>query len=255
MAIVNKAKERLRAGKPIVGVGFTFASPTLIELCAYAGFHFVRIDCEHGPMDPAITEDLVRTAEAAGITPIVRPPFNSSHEILRYLDTGAQGVLVPHIETRADAEAAAKSARYFPQGERGMAGGRWSRYLTAGTLPDLIKQVNDAVLLMALVESKNGVDNLDEILAVPGIDAIQVGHNDLSQSLGLPALVNEPIVQEHINRIIDKSLAAGKYVGMLAADAAAAHKLLDRGVQIVEMTANKLFFDSSRAILKDLALD
>lgn len=254
MAIVNTAKERLRAGKPIVGVGMTFPSPAVVELCAYAGFHFVRIDCEHGPMGPVEAEQMVRAAEAAGITPIARPPANAFHEILRLLDAGVQGVLVPHIETKEDAEAAAKAARYYPQGERGMAGARWSRYGTSGPMTELIKQANDAVLVMALLESAKGAENIDEILAVPGIDVVWIGHMDLSQSLGVPAQASLPVVQERVDRIVDRSLKAGKYVGMLAPDAATARQLLDRGVQIIEFGASQLLVGAGRAALRELSL-
>lgn len=254
MPIVNAAKERLKAGKPVIGISLTFASPALVELCGYAGFHYVRIDCEHGPMDPTIAEHMVRAAEVAGITPVVRPPANQYHEILRYLDTGILGVLVPHIETRADAEAAVRAARFHPLGERGLAGIRWTRYGTAGPLSELVKEANEAVFLLALIESKKGVENLDEILAVEGIDAVQIGPSDLSQSLGLTAQFNNPVVREHIDRVIDKALAAGKYVAFGARDAESARKLLDRGVQIVEITGSQLFLDASRSLLKDLPL-
>jgi 4-hydroxy-2-oxoheptanedioate aldolase len=255
MIIASALKERLRAGKPVVGVSFTFPSPAMMEMCAYAGFHFARIDCEHGPMDPIAAEHMVRAAEATGITPIVRVPVNASHEILRYLDTGAQGVLVPHIETRADAEAAARSVRFHPRGERGLAGARWAGFGAVRPLDQLIAEANDAMLLMALIESAKGVDNLDEILAVTDVDAVQIGPADLSQSLGLAAQITHPVVQEHIDRVIDKSLAAGKYVAFGARDLQAARELIDRGVQIVELSASQIFLGAGRAFLRDLALD
>ncbi|MHB1134065.1 MAG: HpcH/HpaI aldolase family protein [Chloroflexota bacterium] len=252
MPIVNKAKERLKEGKPIYGVGLTFPSAAIVELCAYAGFDYVRIDCEHGPMDPMAVEDMVRAAEAAGITPLARPPANNFHEVLRLLDAGVQGVLTPHIETKADAEQAAKAARYYPQGERGMAGARWTHYGTGGPMAELIKQANESVLLMALIESATGVQNLDDILAVPGIDLVQVGHMDLSQSLGLPAQITHPTVQEHIDRILKKSLAAGKYVGMIANDADSARQLVERGFRLIEFSAAQLYVGAGRSLLKDV---
>ncbi|MCL4466079.1 MAG: aldolase/citrate lyase family protein [Chloroflexi bacterium] len=252
MVITNAAKERLRAGKPIFGVGLTFPSPATVELCAYAGFDFVRIDCEHGPMDPVAAEQMVRAAEASGITPFARTPTNAFHEVLRLLDAGVLGVLVPHIESRAEAEAAAKAMRYYPEGERGMAGSRWARYGSLGPLPELIKQANAAVLLMTLIESAKGVENLEEIVSVPGVDVVWIGHNDLSQSLGVPAQVQLPIVQEHIDRIIKIARAANKPVAMLTNDADGAKKLLDRGVQIVEFGATQLFMNAGRSILGQL---
>jgi 2-keto-3-deoxy-L-rhamnonate aldolase RhmA len=250
----NSAKDRLRSGKPVIGVGLTFASPAMVELCAYAGFHFVRIDCEHGPMDPAIAEHLIRTAEATGITPLVRPPANQSHEILRYLDAGAQGVLVPHIETKEDAERAARAVRFHPHGDRSMGGTRWAQYGAFASMTELAAQSNEAMFMMALIESKAGVDNLDEILAVEGVDAVQIGPNDLSQSLGLPAQVNEPVVREYMDRIIDKTVASGKYMALGAGSVESAKRLLDRGVMMIELSVTQIFLDSARGMISDIGI-
>lgn len=255
MALRNLLKERLQAGKPAIGVGLTLPSPALVELCAHAGFHFVRIDCEHGPMDPVTAEHMIRAAEATGITPIVRPPVNQAHEMLRLLDAGAQGVLAPRIETKADAELAARAVRFHPRGERGLAGARWSNFGTGKPLSELVGEANEAMLLLALIETGKAVENLDEILAVDGIDAVQIGPNDLSQSLGFPARPGEPIVQEHMNRIIDRTLAAGKFMAMGVRDAASARKLLDRGVLMIELTATQIFVDASRAFHRELGVE
>lgn len=250
MAIRNTMKEKLQAGKPVVGVSLTFFSPTMAELCGYAGFDYVRIDCEHGPMDPVSAEHMIRACEAVGVTPMVRPPTNQAHETLRLLDAGALGVLAPGIHTVEDARRAAMSVRYYPEGERGLAGVRWSRYGSLGPLPDVVKMENDAMFLMALIESAEGVENLDEIVKVAGVDAIAIGPNDLSQSMGKPARTGDPEVQAAIDKIIDKALAAGKYVHYGANDADSAKKLIDRGVQIVEITGTALFVSAGKTITK-----
>jgi 4-hydroxy-2-oxoheptanedioate aldolase len=255
MAKTNPVKERLRAGKPVAGVAFTFPSAALVEICGLLGFHYARFDMEHGPMDYLTAEHLILAAEANGTTPLVRPPANLPHEILRSLDAGALGLMVPHIDSGADAAAMVHAARFHPEGERGLAGGRWARYGLGGPLPDLIAQANEQLLLLALVESKQAVDNLDDILATPGVDAIMIGYNDLSQSLGLPARTSEPLVQEYISRIIERSRAEGKWVGMAVRDAAAAKTMVARGVQIVEFGANHLFSQAGRAVLKELAFE
>lgn len=250
MAIRNTMKEKLAAGKPVVGVSLTFFSPTMAELCGYAGFDFVRIDCEHGPMDPVSAEHMIRAAEAVGITPIVRPPANLPHETLRLLDAGALGVLAPGIHTVEDAKRAAKSVRYYPEGERGLAGVRWSRYGSLGPLSNVVKMENDAMFLLALIESAQGVENAAEIVKVPGIDAIAIGPNDLSQSMGKPAQVGDPEVRAAIDKVIDIALGAGKYVHFGASDPESAKKLIDRGVQIVEITGTALFISAGKAITK-----
>jgi 4-hydroxy-2-oxoheptanedioate aldolase len=198
---------------------------------------------------------MIRAAEVAGITPLVRPPLNESQTILRYLDMGAQGLLVPHIETRADAEAAVRYAKYAPEGQRGLAGVRWSKFGSSGPLKEAVKEENDRILLMALIESANGVHNLKDIMSVPGIDTIQIGPSDLGQSLGYVGDSGAPLVQEYIDRIVDTCIAAGKPVGLGAGNVENAKKLLARGVQFINLSARDIVVGAGRAFVQGTGVE
>jgi 4-hydroxy-2-oxoheptanedioate aldolase len=250
----NTTKERLRQGKSCLGVGVFFGSPHFVEMLGYAGFHWMYCDCEHGAMSHDMVDSMIRAAEVAGITPLVRPPRNESQTILRYLDMGAQGLLVPHIETKEDAELAVRNCKYYPEGERGLAGVRWSRYGTAGPMKEAVQQENDRVLIMALIESAKGVENLPEIIKVPGIDCIQIGPSDLGQSLGYPGDRN-PEVDKWIDRIIDTCVTAKMPVGIGATTTAAAKKLLARGVSVINLSCRNLVIDAGRTFVQGCEID
>jgi 4-hydroxy-2-oxoheptanedioate aldolase len=250
----NLTKERMRAGKPCLGVGVFFGSPHFVEMLAYSGFHWMYADCEHGAMSHDMVDSMIRAAELAGITPLVRPPRNESQTILRYLDMGAQGMLVPHIETKEDAELAVRNCKYYPEGDRGLAGVRWSRYGTSGPQKEAVKEENDRIIVMALIESKRGVENLPEIIKVPGVDCIQIGPSDLGQSLGYPGERNAE-VNKWVDRIIDTCLAAGMPVGIGAGSLDAAKKLLARGVPVINLSCRTLVVDSGRAFVDGCGVD
>ena len=140
-------------------------------------------------------------------------PFNLPHEILRFLDRGVVGVTVPNVRTHADAEAAVRAARHYPFGERGHnAGGRPSRYGAEGlTTAQCSQRLNEQTLLIALIESKEGLDNAEAIANTPGVDAIDIGPSDLAQSLGLPPAAE---LDRAVDRIVEIAVAAGKPVGV-----------------------------------------
>jgi 4-hydroxy-2-oxoheptanedioate aldolase len=247
----NRAKDRLREGKPILGVHLPFVAPGIVELVGAAGFHWVLIDCEHGPMDLETTETLIRAAEWAGITPIVRPPRNEASTILRYLDMGAQGIFVPNVHTKVDAEAAVRSAKYYPLGQRGLGGyGRWARRSLSTPLPELVREANENTIVTVLVESVKGVENLHEILSVPGIDVIDVGPADLSQSLGVPGELDNPKVQSCVRGALEKITKAGRTAGYGVANAEQAREHLERGVRSILIGAYTLFLGAGRDFVK-----
>src|SRR5579871_1600172 len=124
----NEAKRKLAAGGTVIGVFQAVAAPALTELFGYCGFDYVVIDAEHGPLEPKDVEDMVRAAELVGTTPIVRVPQNIPQVLLRYLDVGPQGVLIPWCQSAAEAQAAVQATKYHPEGRRGLAGVRAARY-------------------------------------------------------------------------------------------------------------------------------
>ncbi len=249
----NVAKQRLLAGQPIIGPLVGFNSPTFVELCALAGFDFVMLDCEHGPMSVESLENLVRAAEAAEITPLARVPHNDPWTILRFLDVGVLGLLVPHVDSAEDARAAVAAAKYPPLGHRSLAGVRAADYGAKAPTAEYIRVANEETMVLALVESRAGLEHVAQIAAVPGVDVVHIGPSDLSMSLGHLGQPEHPEVQAAIDRIIAAAQAAGKAPGSGAIRGAPAlRRALDRGIRCVTLGARDLVVDSGRQLLKDV---
>jgi len=207
----NRAKEKLAAGTPISVIAPTYTSAGLVELLAQMGFDVIFIDCEHGPAGWDDVENMVRAAELWGSTAIVRVQSNDPSTITRALDRGAGGVQVPHVNTRAQAEAAVRAAKFAPIGHRGFAGGR-SALGVQGSFTD---HANAETLLVLMLEEVEALHNLDEILKVDHVDAFFIAPGDLSQSMGYPGQVGHPEVQAAIDDAVRRTKAAGKAAGVL----------------------------------------
>ena len=229
----NALKRSLQSGDAVVGLFGISPYPAMVELSALAGFGFCIFDMEHGTLDALAVEDLCRAADAAGITSIVRVRKNDAPEIQRALDVGSGGVQIPQVETQAGAEAAVRAARYSPLGARGLSYyTRAASYATAGTA-GVLDRINAEQLVIVHVEGRAGIDELDAIASVPGIDVIFLGPYDLSQSLGIPGQVGSPQVTGMMEDACVRIRAAGKAVGTFADDAAAAKRWIGAGAQYV----------------------
>ena len=207
----NLTKAKLAEGKVVFGAIIGRYAPDLIELFGALGYDFVMIDCEHGPMDLDQVEHMVRAGEVFGITPIARIPDHSESTILRYLDRGLQGIIVPHVNTKEEAESVARAARYHPEGYRGVGGGRAHDYGVGVSRSESTAWVNSQMLVIPMVEDTVAVENLDEILSVPGVDVLHVASGDLGQSMGNPG---HEQVRAMMARVIPRIRAGGKLVGV-----------------------------------------
>jgi 4-hydroxy-2-oxoheptanedioate aldolase len=184
-------KKALAEGKPVCGCVSMSRSPMIIEMLGYTGFDYVFIDTEHTPISSDQTlENLIRAAEASGIAPIVRVKENREQYIRNALEAGAKGVVIPHVATREDAENAVKFARFPLRGVRGADPTvRSARYKCGDFSWDaFIKKSNEEAMVIPLLEDKEFLENLDEILDVEGLDAISFGPTDYALSLGLNLL-------------------------------------------------------------------
>ena len=206
----NTTKAKLSEGKVVFGAGIGEYAPGIVELFGAIGYDFVMIDCEHGAMTVDQVENMVRAAEAFDITPIARTPDHSDSTILRFLERGLQGIRVPHINTREEAEAVVRAARYYPEGHRGAGRGRSHDYGVGVSWDESARWVNSQTLVIAMIEDIEAVKNLDEILTVPGIDLLDVAPNDLGQSMGNPGQAE---VRRVMNEVFLKIGAAGKLFG------------------------------------------
>ena len=179
----NPLKARLAADQVIAGLYIQTASPDNVEMAAQAGYDYVIIDQEHGSFDLGTTLHMIRAAEATGITPFVRVPDHTRSHIRRVLEAGALGVYVPDVRTEAQARDAVAAAKYRDEGNGGTRGACPTSRATQGRGSDwrgFVEWSNHNVMVSLLIETQAGFDNLDAILAVPGIDAVVLGRFDLA---------------------------------------------------------------------------
>jgi 4-hydroxy-2-oxoheptanedioate aldolase len=197
----NKAKQILKSGGAIYSSSVRLPEPGLCELLGYAGFDFVLIDCEHGATDAVAIDRLVQGCFAGETVPVVRVLRNDEPEaVMRALDLGVQGVLIPHCRTADDARRLQQAAFYPPRGKRGLGPGRGAKW---GLVPtaEYFQTIDETVLLLALIEDVEGVENIEEI-AKTGLDVLWVGTGDLAADLGVPGQTDHPKVLEASARIL-----------------------------------------------------
>ena len=249
----NNLKEVLKEGKNVFGPFMKFTDPAAVEIMGFAGFDFVIIDAEHGPISMQSAQNMIRSAETVNITPIIRVSSNDEALILRALDIGAQGIEIPQINCKSDALRAVKSVKYSPQGERGVC-----RYVRAANYSSMdkfkyFKSANEETMIIAHIEGVEGINNLDEILSVPGIDVIFIGPYDLSQSLGIPGQVNHPLVTEKMKEVVSKCKVSKVAAGTFADDIETAKSWVSLGVQYMSFSVDVgILYDISKTIVNKL---
>lgn len=196
---VNQLRQLKASGKPIVNAWLSIASSYAAEIVAHQGFDAVTVDRQHGMMGFETAIAMLQAISTTAAVPLVRPSQNDPAEIMRLLDGGAYGVICPMISSGRDAEALVAACRYPPAGRRSFGPARGLLYGGA----DYAAHANDELLVLAMIETAEALDNLDEILATPGLDGIYVGPNDLALALGRPPMVesDDPTVIEAISTI------------------------------------------------------
>lgn len=233
MADKSQIRERLASGVPVIGTWNTLASPLATEAMAQGGFDFQIIDLEHGPFELGGVHQQVSACAATGCSPLVRVPTNQDWMVLQALDQGAHGVVVPHIDSVAEARALAEAARYHPHGKRGFtpfskAGGFSNRFAAKHVA------ASEAVITVAIVESREGLEELDAILEVDGVDVVYFGAYDISQALGCPGEVRHQKVIETISNGVERAVRAGKVAGGFVPQSKDDIKwLLDMGMRFI----------------------
>lgn len=248
-------REKLARG-PVNGVIIVTNAPACVEILGYAGLDYVIIDTEHGANDIAEVEHMVRAAEIGGLTPLVRVTKNDPKIILRAMDVGAQGVLVPQVNSAAEAREAVLAVKYAPEGERGLAGiVRAARY-GFKPLKEYIAEANARTTVFVQVEDARSVADLDEILAVEGLDGVLVGPGDLSQSMGMTGQFDHPDFVRTVHDVMARTIKAGKVAGMFCFNAEQARYWRSQGVRLLLIgTDTTLFSQAARALAKDLKAD
>ena len=230
----NPFKKALAAGQQQIGIWSTLASPLVAEMLAGSGFNWILLDTEHSPNDvPLILPQLQAVAadQRHHTHAIVRPAWNDHVLIKRYLDIGAQTLLIPFVQNAEEARAAVEAMRYAPRGVRGMGGsvrasdfGRDARY---------VQDAENELCLLVQVETREALEHIEAIAAVDGVDGIFIGPADLSASMGFPGESNHPEVRAAIDDAIRRIRAAGKAPGILVLNEARARECLALGAQFV----------------------
>jgi 4-hydroxy-2-oxoheptanedioate aldolase len=220
----TRLKDKLAAGRPATVIAPFASSAALVELLGHQGFDGVFLDCEHGPAGWEAVEDMTRAAELTGYSSVVRVQSNDAAMITRALDRGASGIQVPHVNTRAEAEAAVQHAKYAPLGHRGWSGWRGAFGIDPN---DYARVANEQTLVAIMLEEVEALDNLDDILKVEQVDVFFVAPGDLAQSMGVPGQMAHPRVTSAIDDALQRIRAAGRISGTLTTPA-----MLDRHLDL-----------------------
>ncbi len=236
---INRLKLDLRDGKTCYGAFVTSPCPEVVEVLAISGLDFVIIDTEHTASNIETVVEMIRAAEIYGMTPIVRVPDDTPKNISRYLDVGAHGVQVPMVHTAAEASEIVKAMKFMPEGTRGMSGGRGTGW---GRISNYRKVSNEQTLVIVMCESREAVDNINEIVRTPGIDVVFVGAYDLSQSLGVPGEVTHPTVNEAIEKVLTACNDNGVIPGIVAQDIPTAKLRIEQGFKYVTILDDMAYF-------------
>ena len=213
--VVNHALRQLRAGRLAIGVGLRQARTVdTAQLMKTAGFDWLFIDCEHNSMGTDTAAQIASASLAVGITPIVRVAGKEHWLASRMLDNGAQGVVVPHVESDSEAKRIADHCRFPPLGHRSMGGGLQQLGFAPVPVGEAARIVNEETLVVVMLESPRGIENCEAIAAVPGIDALLIGTNDLCMEMGIPGQFDDPRIREAYTKVIAACRKHGKFPGM-----------------------------------------
>ena len=238
----NTAKQHLLAGQPAIGIFVSATSPLVAEAVGRTGLSWVCVDMQHGETNLGTLSPLLTAISATPAMPYARVAVNDFMEIGRALDLGAYGIIVPLVNTAAEAEAAVRAAKYPPRGNRSHGPIRGALY--GG--PDYFGSADQETSLVVMIETRDGVEQAEEILAVDGVDGCYIGPSDLSIAYGAGSNPGtgeqlEPAVEEAIEQVLAAARATGKFVGMHLFSAAAANRRLAQGIRMIGLGSELRF--------------
>ena len=245
----NKALAAWRAGQQTIGGWLSLANTHTAEMMAHAGFDWLCIDLQHGPLDYADLLHMLPAISTTDTTPLVRVAANTPDQIMKVLDAGAMGVIVPMINSRSEAMAAVSACGYPPLGSRSF--GPLRAALSHGG--DYAAQANDQIACIVMVETRDGLENLEEIVTTPGLGGVYIGPADLALALGLPAKgdTDDPVHLGSVTNIFDACQHHGVPVGIHTSGLDFSRRRLAAGFNFVTLGSDAGFL--SRAMTADLA--
>lgn len=223
----NRMKRALAAGKVTLGATITTGSPILAELLSRVGFDWLWLETEHTTTSEQAVLAMLQATNGADVSTIVRVPWNDATLIKRAVDAGPDGILVPQVNTAVEATAAVRAMKYPPLGERGAGLARAQAWGLA--MGEYYGSANDEVVTLLMIEHILGVENIDEILAVPGVDGVMIGSLDLSGSMNLLGQTDHPDVEAATQRVLAACRRAGISCGIVALDPDQANRRIGQG--------------------------
>lgn len=233
----NPVKRKLKASEPSFGtLAWEFAVPGLPAILERAGAEFCVFDMEHSGLSLETVRGLIRCCRGTSVVPLVRVPAHEYRYVAGALDAGAQGLMIPMVESAEQAREIVSWAKYPPVGRRGTAFGIAHDDYRGGSAADVVatmQRANDEGLLLFQIETVAGVEHVEEILAVDGVDVAWVGHGDLSVSMGLPYQFDHPAHLAALDRVAAAARAAGKVAGRMVTDIDTGRRLLERGYHML----------------------
>jgi 4-hydroxy-2-oxoheptanedioate aldolase len=246
--LANHARKRLESGEPSIGTWLSIPSPEAAGLVSRLGFDWLTVDAEHSPVDILTLARMFSAISAFGTAPMVRIPWNTPENFKRALDAGAWGIVVPMVNSREEAERAVEAARYHPLGNRSVGGSGHAMSFRAES-SDYFARANDEILLVLQIEHADGVENCEEILSVPGVDACFIGPNDLAASMGLglgtPLESDNPDVIEAIDHVLKTAKKVGVAPGIHTSGVEGINMRIAQGFQYLALASESRYMLAS----------
>lgn len=239
----NKLKKDLKEGKVCLGATITMSSPVVSEIMSHLNFDWLWFETEHTAMSEESVLAMLQATNGSSVSTIVRVPWNDKTMIKRILDTGPDGIIIPLVRTKKDAEDAVNAMKYPPLGERGAGLARAQCYgLHMG---EYMGTANDEIMTILMIEHIEAVNNIEEILAVPGVDSIMIGALDLSGSMGILGQTSDPRVEEAIQKVLAVCKKLGMSCGIIAFDPTQANERISQGFTNIVIGMDVVYLGSA----------
>jgi 2-keto-3-deoxy-L-rhamnonate aldolase RhmA len=247
-------RKRVLAGECVYGTMIRQArDPGAPVIFTSAGYDFVLIDMEHGNYNMETVADLIRGAKSAGIAPVIRVPHLETFFISRALDAGAEGIMVPMTSTKEQAEAIVRYSKYTPIGQRGFGTQTGQTDYKPLKALEFMKEANEHTLIIAQIETREAIENVDAIISTEGIDVGLIGPNDLSISLGIPDLMGSERLTQAIDRVVETAKKRGKASGIHIGNAELVRKWRAKGMTVLACSTDIGFmFNASKSTLDEM---
>jgi len=235
----NKLKRDLESGKVCIGATITMSNPVVAEILSHIGFDWLWFEMEHTAMSIESVLSMLQATNGSDVSTLVRVPWNDKTMIKRVLDTGPDGIIIPLVNTREEAEMAVRAMKYPPMGERGAGLGRAQCYgLHMG---EYLQTANDEVMTVIMIEHIDAVNNIDDILTVKGVDSVMIGALDLSGSMGILGQTGDERVENAIQKTLAACKRAHKPCGIIAGNPEVANRRIKEGFQHIILGLDVLY--------------